>query len=120
MTIAAAAALSGLAVVAAPAAAVASGYDGDWTVLVITERGKCSHTHSYDVRVSHGSILYTSYSSVTLHGTVTPQGAVRVAIRHFEEGANGSGQLSARRGAGDWRGAGRDGVCSGRWEAHRR
>jgi hypothetical protein len=120
MTIAIATVLSGLAIVAGPAEAVAAVYDGEWTVLVTTEQGKCDRTYSYDVNVAQGRILYTSYTSVALNGTVSPQGAVMVSIRHFDDVANGSGHLAARTGGGGWRGTGKDGACSGQWKAHRR
>jgi hypothetical protein len=113
-------ALMGFASADKSAAANAADYDGDWTVLVTTKEGTCDRSSSYDVSVSHGHILFNSHTSVTLSGTVSPQGAVSVSIRHFDEGANGSGRLTEHTGIGGWRGAGKDGVCSGRWEAHRR
>jgi hypothetical protein len=106
--------------IACPPSAFAAGYDGDWTVLVTTTQGKCDHTYSYDVSVAGGRIVYTSYTSVTLAGTVSSQGAVMVSIRHFDDVANGSGHLTDRAGGGGWRGTGRDGACSGQWKAHRR
>ena len=115
-----AAALLGLAVATQPTEAVAAAYDGEWTVLVTTEKGKCDRNYSYDVSVSEGKIHYTSYTSVTLYGTVSPQGAVMVSIRHFDDVANGSGHLAAHAGSGGWRGTGKDGACSGLWKAQRR
>jgi hypothetical protein len=109
-----------LGVTVTPSAALAGEYDGNWTVRIITERGHCDRTASYDVRVANGKVLYTSYTSVSLYGTVSPQGAVRVVIRHFDEGANGSGLMTKRAGAGGWSGHGKYGACSGRWAASRR
>jgi hypothetical protein len=110
-----AAALIGLATAAFPA-----DHDGDWTVRVITEQGKCDRTSIYQVRVSNGHIIYNSYTSVSLSGTISLQGEVMVRIIHFDEGAHGSGRLVGNTGNGGWQGAGKDGVCSGRWVAHRR
>jgi hypothetical protein len=115
-----AAALLGLVTASKPTATFAADHDGDWTVRVITKQGKCDRTSSYDVSVSNGHIIYTSYTSLSLSGTISPQGVVMVNIRHFDEVAHGSGRLMGHAGTGDWRGAGKDGVCSGRWEAHRR
>jgi hypothetical protein len=115
-----AAALMGAAAANKPTAAFAANHDGDWTVQVITEQGKCDRTSNYDVSVSNGHITYTSYTSLSMFGTVSPQGDVLVNIRHFDDGAQGNGRLTEHRGIGNWRGAGRDGVCSGRWEAYRR
>ena len=106
--------------IARPLPALAAAYDGEWTVLVTTAQGKCDRTYSYDVSVSQGKILYTNYTSVTLYGTVSPQGAVMVSIRHFDDVANGNGHLTARTGGGGWRGTGKDGACSGQWKAQRR
>jgi hypothetical protein len=108
-----------LAMTVNAAVAFAGDFDGNWTVRVITERGKCDATSSYDVHVANGRVLYTSYTSLSMYGTVSPDGAVRVVIRHFDDGANGSGRLSKRSGRGAWRGVGKDGPCSGRWEARR-
>jgi hypothetical protein len=109
-----------LTIAGAPTAAFADGYDGNWTVLVVTERGTCDRNYSYDVSVSQGKINYPSYTSVSMYGTVSPQGAVMVSIRHLDDIASGSGHLSARAGGGGWRGVGRNGSCSGHWKAHRR
>jgi hypothetical protein len=115
-----AAALSGLAIASTPHAAFAATFDGDWTVQVITEKGTCDRTYSYDVNVSNGKIHYPSYTSVSLNGTVSPQGSVIVSIRHLDDVANGSGSLMKRTGSGGWRGVGKNGTCSGHWKARRR
>jgi hypothetical protein len=109
-----------LTIASAPTAALAAVFDGDWTVTVFTERGKCDRSYSYDVRVVRGMVRYTDYTSVSLSGTVTPQGMVSVNIRHHDDTASGVGHLSEVTGTGDWRGAGKDGACSGHWKAHRR
>jgi hypothetical protein len=120
MTTVIATALMGLAVATAPTTAFAADHDGNWIVKVITERGKCDRTSSYNVNVSDGILHYTSYTSINLHGTVSPQGEVRVSLRHHDDGANGSGHLSERSGIGGWQGVGTNGACSGRWQANRR
>ena len=112
-------ALLGLATAAGPAAAYAAGYDGDWTVTVITDHGTCERTSSYDVKVSHGNIIYTSRTALSMYGTVSPQGVVSVLITRFDEGARGTGRLTQQGGSGGWRGAGKDDACSGHWEARR-
>ena len=119
MTAAIAAALMGPALAATPTAAIAAGHDGNWTVVVITDQGRCDRTSRYNVKVSQGVLQYTSYNSVSMHGTVSPQGEVRVTIRHHDDGANGSGHLSERSGNGGWQGVGVNGACSGRWRAQR-
>ncbi len=45
---------------------------------------------------------------------------IAVEISRFDEGARGTGRLARRGGSGGWHGAGKDGACSGHWEARRR
>lgn len=115
-----AACLAGVTAVASPPAAVAATHDGQWSVLVITEKGTCDRGYRYSVRVRDGRLAYDGEAGVDMAGTVTPAGQVQVRIRLGNQGANGSGRLSGAAGAGTWRGAGSSGECSGRWEAERR
>jgi hypothetical protein len=113
------AAMIGLAAAGKPTAALAADFDGNWTVNVITEKGTCDRSYSYKVRVAQGHVLFTSESSITVNGTVLPDGAVKVSIRRKDQGANGTGRLSGRAGIGGWHGFGKNGSCSGHWEAVR-
>jgi hypothetical protein len=110
----------GLGAAIAPTVVRAGNYDGSWMVWVITERGRCEHVSNYEVRVANGKVLYNSHSSVMLWGTVSPGGEVRVAIRHFDDGADGVGRLTPKAGSGVWHGVGKNGPCLGRWEARKR
>jgi hypothetical protein len=113
-----AAVLLGLVVAGKPVAA--AGFDGDWTVSVTTDHGSCERSANYDVHVVHGNIIFTSYTAVSLYGRVTPDGAVSVLITRFDDSARGSGRLAQTTGSGAWRGAGKNGPCTGHWEARRR
>ena len=115
-----AAAAFGFGLVAAPPAAFAATHDGNWSVLVITEKGTCDKAYRYSVGVTNGQVRYQGESAVNFNGTVSSNGAVKVNIRLGEQGANGTGRLTATSGAGTWRGVGGAGECSGRWEAERR
>jgi hypothetical protein len=115
-----AAAAFGLGLAAASPAAFAATHDGNWSVLIITEKGSCDKAYRYSVGVANGQVRYQGDASVNFNGTVEPSGAVKVAIRLGDKGANGSGKLSATSGTGTWRGAGGAGECAGRWEAERR
>jgi hypothetical protein len=112
--------LLGLSSVADPRSAHAEVYDGNWTVLVITERGACDRAYRYGVRVADGRVNYNGERSVDLSGEVSPHGEVRVSIRFHGQSAGGSGRLSSNAGVGSWHGTGSSGACSGRWEAERR
>jgi hypothetical protein len=112
--------LLGMASLGQSHAAVADEYDGNWTVLVVTEKGACDRAYRYGVRVSDGRVVYNGERSVDLSGDISPRGEVNVSIRFHGQSANGIGRLSANAGAGNWHGAGSSGACSGRWEAERR
>jgi hypothetical protein len=113
--------LSFAAVLAAPpSSALAAAHDGDWSVLVITEKGKCDNGYRYSVAVTDGHIVYKGDTAVNLSGSVTPNGVVKVSIKFAGQGADGAGRLSGNAGAGRWHGTGSSGDCAGRWEAERR
>lgn len=98
----------------------AATHDGNWSVLVITEKGACDKGFRYDVAITEGKVRYQGDTAVSFDGTVGPSGAVKVSIRLGEQGAHGTGRLTANSGTGTWRGAGKSGDCAGRWEAERR
>jgi hypothetical protein len=115
-----AASLLALTGVARPA--LATEHDGNWSVLIITEKGDCDRGLRYAVAVENGLVKYSGEAAgINMSGTVTPDGLVKVSIRLGDKGADGTGHLSANDGTGIWRGAGANGeVCAGRWEAERR
>ncbi|MBS0245984.1 MAG: hypothetical protein JSR61_05130 [Proteobacteria bacterium] len=117
--------LTGTAVIAALALAAiapaaAATHDGRWSVLVITEQGNCDQAYRYEVAVGAGKVTYAGPENVDFSGTIAASGAVRVTIRLGEQGAQGTGKLSTSTGQGTWHGTGKNGICSGRWEAERR
>lgn len=106
---------------AAPAPhALAASHDGNWSVLVITEKGDCDRAYRYGVNVANGHVRYQGDTAVNMSGTVAPGGAVKVSIRLGDKGASGTGRLSTSAGSGTWRGVGSGKSCTGRWEAERR
>ena len=98
----------------------AATHDGNWSVLIVTEKGACDKGFRYNVAVANGQVRYQGDASVNFNGTVEPSGAVKVSIRLGEQGASGTGRLSGDSGTGTWRGVGKSGDCAGRWEAERR
>ena len=105
-----------------PHAALAEPFDGNWSVVVVTERGVCDRAYRYSVHVENGQVRYNGDAKgVNLAGTVTPNGLVNVSIRLRDRGAEGNGRISATVGAGHWRGDGPNNTtCAGTWEAERR
>ncbi len=121
-----ASALTALAILTASAipaspAPIASGkqsFDGNWSVLIVTEQGKCDRAYRYPVRISNGSVGYAGQASFNVSGSVGGGGSVTVMVSHGSQSAKGTGTLGASNGSGRWSAAG--GECSGSWTAERR
>jgi hypothetical protein len=118
--------LTGVAIVAAGwllgpgAGAKAASFDGNWSVLIVTQKGDCDPAYRYEVRIDGGRLSYAGTGSFTVSGNVSGGGAVTVSVRRGEQSANGSGRLHGNAGAGSWSGKSPTAACSGRWEAERR
>lgn len=113
--------LAGTAALASTGLANAAAFDGNWSVLVITEKGACDQGYRYEVAVGGGKVTYRGAEAVSMTGSITPNGAVKVAVAGGgSRMAQGTGTLSAQSGAGKWSGKSQSGECTGRWEAERR
>jgi len=97
-----------------------SGFDGRWSVVIITDAGTCDRSYRYGLVVSRGRIHYEGDSSVIISGGVDPRGRVSVSLRYGQSAAQGSGRLSGSDGGGRWQGASSGSRCSGHWLAERR
>ena len=100
-----------------PLPAHAAGFDGAWTVLIITQAGTCDQGYSFPVQIRGGRI--TSSSTANITGTIGRGGAVTVRVSQGGSYASGIGRLGATSGFGRWSGKGSAGTCSGRWQATR-
>jgi hypothetical protein len=103
---------------AAPMGAARPNFDGNWSVLIVTEQGTCDRAYRYPVRISGGSVGYAGQASFNVTGSVGANGAVTVTVSRGNQSASGSGRLSLSDGSGRWRTA--SGECSGTWSAERR
>jgi hypothetical protein len=112
--------LAATAVPAAPApiAAGKATFDGNWSVLIVTEKGTCDRAYRYPVRISNGSVGYAGTASFDVNGRVGANGAVTVTVSRGSQSATGTGRMSSTDGTGRWATAG--GECSGSWSAERR
>ena len=81
-----------------PAAAVAGGLDGIWSVLIITEKGDCDSAYRYEVKVANGHVSYAGDASLDMNGTVTPSGLVKVSIRPGSKAPRASAICRGRAG----------------------
>jgi hypothetical protein len=103
----------------APAAPVAT-FDGDWSVVIMTQSGGCDRAYRYGVRISNGDVVYDGGGPVDLQGHVFSNGSVRVRVSGAGQEASGQGRLSRTVGTGTWQGQGSLGSCAGVWQAERR
>jgi hypothetical protein len=111
--------LSAPAVPSRPPAAVTA-FDGDWSVLIMTQSGGCDRAYRYGVRISNGDVVYDGGGPVDLQGHVFSNGSVRVSVAGAGQRADGQGRLSRTTGTGTWQGQGSLGSCAGVWQAERR
>jgi hypothetical protein len=116
-------ALAGLMVAAtlAPAhAAARTNFDGNWSVLIVTDSGPCDRGYRYGLSIRNGRVFYEGSAAVNVDGQVSPNGFVQVRVWAGSQSANGAGRLSNNYGSGTWRGAGSSSSCAGSWTAERR
>jgi len=114
VAIAAAAALTSL-----PSASAAN-FDGNWSVLIVTQRGPCDSAYRYGLSIQNGVVFYQGSAPVNVSGRVSRNGGVHVRVWAGSQSASGSGRLSGNSGRGSWHGVGSAGRCSGYWTAGRR
>jgi hypothetical protein len=101
-------------------AAARTPYDGNWSVLIVTNSGPCDRAYRYGLSIRDGSVFYEGSAAVNVAGRVGRNGVVNVRVWAGQQGANGSGRLSRTAGGGEWRGTGSMGSCAGVWSAERR
>ena len=115
------AALALAAATPGPAAAAArANFDGNWSVLIVTDSGPCDRAYRYGVAIRNGSVVYEGNAAVNVAGRVGRNGAVNVRVWSGSQSASGAGRLSRDYGSGRWRGAGSADSCAGSWTAERR
>jgi hypothetical protein len=105
----------------APAPVAArSVFDGQWSVLIVTNSGPCDRAYRYGLAIQNGAVMYQGSASVNVAGRVARNGVVEVKVGAGRRGASGYGRLSRTDGNGTWQGTGSMGSCSGVWTAERR
>jgi hypothetical protein len=75
-------AVSAIPATTAPIAAGKQSFDGTWSVLIVTEQGKCDRAYRYPVRIQNGSVGYAGEASFNVSGSVGSGGAVTVMVSH--------------------------------------
>jgi hypothetical protein len=114
--------LGALAIAATPAALrtaeAVPGYDGIWSVVIVTNQGICDPSYRYPIRITNGTLGNAGSAAVSISGKVGKNGAVTVHVHAGDKSATGTGRLAGKSGGGSWSGG--NGACSGVWQAERR
>ena len=92
-------------------------YDGQWAVKMVTLKGKCDPSLSWDVGVA-ASRIANSGSFMQSSGAVDPQGHVTLLLTVGADRVSARGKLNGASGFGAWKWPTRE--CSGRWRAAKR
>src|SRR5687768_16893025 len=76
------------------------GFDGLWSVLIITEKGGCDRGYRYAVRIRGSRVGHAdpANSSFRIAGNISGGGAIRVSVARGNQSANGSGRMSRNAG----------------------
>jgi hypothetical protein len=98
------------------AAKAATPFDGNWSILAVTESGTCDRAYRFPVKITNGKVTYAGTASTTATGSVDRGGRVKVNFSHGEQRLVASGAARADAGAGNWTSK----SCKGNWTAERR
>jgi hypothetical protein len=71
------------------------------------------------LQIVNGQVISVAGGAANVRGSVSPGGAVRVAVQSGGQWANGSAHLGVATGGGVWRGQGNASARSGSWSAQR-
>lgn len=94
-------------------------FDGQWSVLIVTQNGTCDRAYRYGISIRNGGVYYDG-GAVSFTGRVAANGAVSVRVSSGSAFASGAGRLSRNSGQGRWSGQSGGSRCSGYWTAERR
>jgi len=92
-------------------------YDGQWSVQLVTVKGDCDRSLSWDVAVASSRIAENGLFGQAA-GQVDSRGRVRLQVLSGADRVSATGALRGASGGGAWTWPNR--ACSGRWSASRK
>ena len=109
---------TGLAALPA-ASADTRGYNGTWSVQLVTESGLCDSRYVVSLAVRDGDIRLAAAGEggASVSGRIREDGSVGLNVQKGGASGAASGRLQTNSGAGTWSVSS---LCSGRWTAQRR
>ncbi|BCM87070.1 hypothetical protein NS228_09020 [Methylobacterium indicum] len=96
-----------------------AGYNGTWSVQLVTESGLCDSRYTVALAIDGGAVRVasTEEGGASVSGRIGSDGQVGLTVRHGSASGAASGRLQANSGSGTWSVSA---LCSGRWTAQRR
>jgi hypothetical protein len=92
------------------AAQAGTPFDGEWSVLIITDAGTCDQSYRFAGRIKNGILVYEGGAAINVSGRVAPSGAVTVTVSNGAKSRHGLGTAGRERRHGnlawperDWR-----------------
>ena len=95
----------------------AAPFDGQWSVRITAEDGKCAAGYTVPIRVSDGRVSYTGPFNAVANGKISGNGRLRVSFAHRKDVVNVQGSVKGRVGQGRWLSPTKD--CGGTWVARK-
>jgi hypothetical protein len=101
--------------------AIASPFDGNWSVVAQTTQGHCGSIQ-FGLAIDRGRIYsaggyYVGGYPAQLGGRISHSGYMQATAVAGPRIAQAAGRLGRSQGSGTWAGRGPSGVCSGVWNA---
>src|SRR5262245_56152069 len=109
------------AIICSTPSAIASAFDGNWSVLAQTTQGHCGRIQ-FGLAINRGRLYsaggyYVFGYPAQLGGRDSPSSYLQANAVAGPRIAHAAGRLQRFQGSGTWAGSGPSGVCSGIWNA---
>src|SRR2546423_13318894 len=79
----------------APISAAKPNFDGAWSVLIVTESGKCDRAYRYPIKIENGAGGFAGSASFSVFGNGGTKGAVTVTDAPGSQSATGTRRTRA-------------------------
>src|SRR5258708_39593488 len=92
-------ALAALGIATAASAASAQGtkgFDGKWSVVIMTTKGDCARAYRYPVAINGTSLVNAGDAAFDISGNIQRNGAITVKRSYGAKSAMGSRRLTSR------------------------
>jgi hypothetical protein len=108
-----------LVLASAGCAFAASGFDGPWSVVIVTKKGECDAAYRNTLTIEGGNISYAGgpVAEAGVVGSISKAGQVKIAFKNDQGSLNATGRMAGSTGSGVWNASN---GCAGTWKAEKR